>query len=340
MSDSKDVRGPIAWMARNSVAANLLMIVLLVVAVQITKPIERLAQAVRRMAQGDLDARVDIKSRDEIGEFAQAFNGMLDDLKKHIDALTRETAAREAVESELRVARSIQASLLPRVFPPYPDREEFDLHALNISAKEVAGDFFDYFFVNKDVLAIVMADVSGKGVPAALFMAVTRTLIKNLATSDLPPRDVIIRANRILLEDNDRGMFVTLFLGYYDTRTGELTYVNAGHNPPYRVSASGALECFGKASGPPLGVFDLLSYEEQRITLDIGELLVLYTDGVTEAQAPNGEMLEEEGLEELLKANASQPVGKVCAVIVERVEEFQEGILHDDVTILALRRLK
>ncbi len=314
--------------------------IILLTAVHITRPIARLARTVREVAGGNLDARPPpIRSQDEIGEFSRAFNTMVSDLKQHVQALTRETAAREAVESELRVGRRIQASLLPRSFPPYPDRTEFDLHAVNKPAKEVAGDFFDFFFVSDQCLAIVMADVSGKGVPAALFMAVARTVIRNLAMSGLGPKETLEKANRSLAEDNDQGMFVTLFLGYYDTRTGVLRYGNAGHNPPYRVDPDGAVRQFGDPTGMVLGAMDVATYREEEITLSVGEMVVLYTDGVTEAGAPSDDMFGEERLEQLLSQYASNAPKEVCDAVTIAVDEFdRRDTQFDDVTVLALRR--
>ena len=319
----------------------LVLIVLLIVfsAFRITQPIALLDKAVREVASGNLDVQATgIHTRDEIGEFAEAFNRMVSDLKAHVEALTRETSAREAVESELRIARSIQASLLPRVFPPFPERTEFELHAVNVPAKQVAGDFFDFYFISDDQLLFVIADVSGKGVPAALFMAVTRTLLKNLAMSDLGPAEILQRANDVLVEDNDEYMFVTLFLGLYDTRTGRLRFANAGHNPPYHLDRRGEILEVLKATGAVLGVIEEQTFEERETELAPGDLLFLYTDGVTEAHSPDDEFYGEKALEELLRARSGEPCERLCDAIVETVDEFQAGDQYDDITLLALRR--
>jgi len=228
--------------AVGGMALSLVLIVVCVwfVASRITRPISRLASAVGRLGAGNLEVRVpEVETRDEIGDLTGAFNRMVGDLKRHVEALTRETAAREAVEGELRVARSIQTSLLPRTFPPFPERGEFDLHAVNVAAKHVAGDFYDFFFRRDGKLVLVLADVSGKGAPAALFMAVARTVLRNFWSQEDSPARVLTLANDRLLEDNVGSMFVTVFTGTYDTGSGLLRYANAGHPPAYRIGAGG-----------------------------------------------------------------------------------------------------
>ena len=317
----------------------LVVCLIMLTAIRITRPIESLAKTVHEVARGNLEVQAtDIRTRDEIGEFALAFNKMVRDLKAHVEALTRETAAREAVESELRIARNIQRSLLPRTFPPFPNRKEFDLHAVNVPAERVAGDFFDFYFIHQDSLLITIADVSGKGIPAALFMAVTRTLLRNLARSGLSPGAILKAANDILAEDNDESLFVTIFLGLYNTRTGRLRFANAGHNPPYVLNAQGEILALGKATGTVLGVMPGYEYQEADLQLDPGHVLMLYTDGVTEAHSPGGEQYGKERFEGLLSRHAAEKVERLCGIIVETVNDFQKGNQHDDVTLLVLRR--
>ena len=340
----KELMVPVyAELRRNSLLllGEMVLVVLLILfsAIHITRPISKLAKTVHEVAQGNLDIQAtDIRTHDEIGEFAQAFNKMVRDLKAHVEALTRETAAREAVESELRIARNIQTSLLPRTFPPFPNRKEFDLHAMNAAAKQVAGDFFDFYFISENSLFITIADVSGKGVPAALFMAVTRTLLKNLAQSGLGPAQVLQRANALLVEDNDESMFVTLFVGLYDTKTGRLRYANGGHNPPYLLNMQGNVLSVCKATGPIVGVIEGQQFGEDEIKLDVGNELVLYTDGVTEAHAVDGELYGEERFEKLLSQHVTEKVKRLCDIVVQTVNECQKGNQYDDITLLVLRR--
>jgi sigma-B regulation protein RsbU (phosphoserine phosphatase) len=340
----KELLAPVyAELQRNSLLLlgemGLVVLLILLTAIHITRPIGRLAKTVHEVAQGNLDIQAtDIHTRDEIGEFAQAFNKMVRDLKAHVEALTRETAAREAVESEIRIARNIQTSLLPRTFPPFPNRKEFDLHAVNAAAKQVAGDFFDFYFITQDSLFITIADVSGKGVPAALFMAVTRTLLKNLAQSGLGPAEVLKRANALLVADNDESMFVTLFVGLYDTKTGRLQYANGGHNPPYLLDMQGNVLSVCKATGSIVGVIEGQDFGQEEIKIEVGNELVLYTDGVTEAHAEGGELFGEKRFEKLLSQHVGEKVERLCDIIVKTVNEYQKGNQYDDITLLVLRR--
>ena len=221
---------------------------------------------------------------------------MVGDLNQSLTDFAAATKAKESVESELRHARQIQESLLPRVFPPFPDRTEFDLYAKNAPAKDVAGDFYDFFFLDEDHLAVLIADVSGKGVPAALFMAVNRTLMKTVCRKGVGPAESLRAANEILSRDNDACMFTTMFLAVFNVRTGGLTYANAGHNPPVIVSRDRTLRTLESMGDVFLGVETGVSYHEGRTRLEPGDLLMLYTDGVTEAAAPDGSFFGEERL--------------------------------------------
>jgi sigma-B regulation protein RsbU (phosphoserine phosphatase) len=317
------------------------VLVVMVMALRITRPIKELAQTVRQIAAGNLNLQPPkFKSRDEIGEFANAFGMMVSELRRHVDELTKETANREAVESELRVGRSIQAALLPSEFPPYPDRPEIDLYALNKPAKQVAGDFFDFFFVDEETLAVVIADVSGKGVPAALMMAVTRTLLRSLEIQKLSPAQAMERINRAILRESAANMFVTLFLGYYNTRSGEIRYVNAGHNPPYKLTTQGKAVSLGPSTAPLLGVFEDEPFEEGLCRLEPGEYLLLYTDGLTEARSPEPEdqMLGDVRFQRLIEHAQPRNAEHLCLSLLEILERFQGYALHDDMTLVALRR--
>ena len=320
-------------------AIALMLLLVFIVSYWITRPVEKLSSAVQRLGEGDLTANVpDIRSRDELGQLARAFNHMVEQLKQHIDALTQATRAREAVESELRVAREIQTSLLPTTFPPFPHRPEFDLHATNAAARSVAGDFFDFFFVNENRLALVIADVSGKGIPAALLMAVTRTLIRNLAASIECPGRILTEANRLLAEDNRRSMFVTLFLGFYDVRTGAITYANAGHPLPFKISTDRAVTEVGEPTGLVLAVMDNETYSEATMQLDAGESIVLFTDGVHEAATPGGELYGLERLQQHLQRHADLDPERLCQATVEELNVYQKDRSQDDITLLVLRR--
>ncbi len=313
--------------------------VLILVSGWITRPIARLAGAVRELGTGNLDASAaGVRTRDEIGALARTFDAMVAQLKGHVEALTRETAARHAVESELRVAREIQQTLLPRTFPPFPDHSEFDLHAVNMPARHIGGDFFDFFFISDDVLLIAIADVSGKGAPAAMYMAAALTLLRNLAAETAGPGALLDRANAILARDNDRAMFLTLFLGLYETRTGRLRYANAGHPRPLLLN--GVARPFGEVTGPLLGVMPEARFPEAEGRLESGQAIVLYTDGVSEARTADGEFFGVGRLEQLLGSAGGCGARDLCESTAREVDRFQAGELKDDVTVLALRRLR
>ena len=201
-------------------------------------------------------------------------------------------AQKERMQDELNIGREIQMSMLRQDFPVYPDRDEFDLAATILPAREVGGDFYDFFFVDQDHLCLCVGDVSGKGVPAALFMAVTKTLIKSRASSDDSPASIMTYVNDALCEGNEACMFVTLFLAFVNVKTGALVYSNAGHNPPNLKRRSGNVERLSDRHGPVAGAMEGLAFKESAINLEQGDALVFYTDGVTEAMNPEGALFE------------------------------------------------
>jgi sigma-B regulation protein RsbU (phosphoserine phosphatase) len=317
----------------------LILSVLLVVVTRMTGRLSHLCAAVGELSRGNLDVQVtEVDTQDEVGRLARAFNRMTTDLKAHVETRAKETAAREAVESELRVARNIQTSLLPQRYPPFPAHREFDLHAISLPARPVGGDFFDYFFLTNDTLVLLMADVSGKGIPAALFMAVARTVLRDLSPGSPSPAATLTRANRALSEDNVGSMFVTMFLGWYNIRTGSLRYANAGHPLPYRIGASGEVEQSGTVTGPVLGILDGEQYREGQLDVGIGERLVLYTDGIPEAIAPSGDFFGEERFAEILRQSTADPAERLLQKVAVKVESFQDHALQDDITLLLLQR--
>jgi sigma-B regulation protein RsbU (phosphoserine phosphatase) len=322
----------------------LISCVVLFVAHRFTRPIERLAGAVTRLSEGDMTAQVEgIDNQDELGDLARSFNRMTGQLREHVAQLKNEAAAREAVEGELRAARLIQTSLLPRTFPPFPGRPEFDLHAANAAARGVAGDFYDFFFTEDGSrLVLILGDVSGKGVPAALFMAVTRTVLRNLANLTPSPAEVLQRANKLLIDDNIGSMFVTLFLAFYDPKTGKLDYANAGHPPAMLGNAKGDRSFsvdVGEPTGTLLGIMPEADFEDATYTLARGDTLVLFTDGAFEAIQPaTGEMLRMTGLRAIVRRYADEPVSLLCDGVIADVDTFQGPVRADDITLLVLRR--
>ncbi len=247
--------------------------------------------------------------------------------------------AQEKVENELNIAAQIQKSILPSSFPAYPDRKEFELYAFMKPARYVGGDFYDFFFIDDNTLALVMADVSDKGVPAALFMMVSRTLIRSLAFDNRSPSAVLEKANNIMCQNNDSGMFVTVFLAFYDVSSGKLTATNGGHSASLIIDHDGTPREWASTHGPALGFMEELPYKEETMDLKAGQTLFLYTDGVTEAMSPANEIFGLDRLQELIKRKHHFKLDRICSEIEVSLLEFQEGRQFDDITMLVLKRI-
>jgi len=244
-----------------------------------------------------------------------------------------------AIQQDLVVARNIQQSILPKVFPPFPERNDFDIYAGMTPAKEVGGDFYDFFLIDKERLGLVIGDVSGKGIPAAIFMAVSRTLLKATAMKGLPPSECLAYVNDLLCLESTAAMFVTIFYGIFNTTTGELEYSNGGHNPPYIMKADGKVQFLKMTGGIALGVMEEMSYGVDRIELQSGDGIFLYTDGVTEAFNANGIMYTNQRLEQLLTGQNSQSIKAIVQQVFQDVSDFSIGMEQsDDITILSMRR--
>ncbi|MBF0528165.1 MAG: SpoIIE family protein phosphatase [Deltaproteobacteria bacterium] len=317
----------------------LLLVVILFIARSVTGPIRSMVAATSKIAEGDLNVDLSgIRSRDEVGRLAAAFTHMSSRLQQYIKELTETTAANEKIRSELNIAAQIQASILPSTFPPFPDRDDFNLFAKMKPAREIGGDFYDFFLIDEERLALVVADVSGKGVPAALFMMVSRTLIRSLANQDKSPAEVLAEANDLLCQGNDAAMFVTTFLAYYHIPTGKLVMSNAGHNPPFHLDSKGVITPLPKPPGTALGFTPGLIYKEKEFSLLTGETLIFYTDGITEACTPDGQFFGEERLIALLSQFSPLDLEESCHRIIDLLDEFQAGEQFDDITIMMLRK--
>ena len=250
------------------------------------------------------------------------------------------TAQKERMEGELTVAREIQRSIVPTIFPPFPEREEFDLRAVLEPAREVGGDLYDFFLFDDDHLCLAVGDVAGKGVPASLFMAVTITLLRAAGVRSADPAEVLAQVNAPLCRGNDAAMFVTLFYGVYRVSTGELTYSTGGHLPPYVVRAGGAVELAPRTAGHGLGVVPSATFGTASITLAKDDALLLFTDGVPEAMDGSKRMFGDERLERVLRetgaAGGAQPL---MTAVRQAVDEFVGGAeQYDDLTMLGFRR--
>jgi sigma-B regulation protein RsbU (phosphoserine phosphatase) len=275
---------------------------------------------------------------DEVGRLATAFAFMESSLRDNIGRLMEATAARQRIESELTIARDIQNDLLPKIFPHPPKARNFELFATLISAREVGGDLYDFYFLDDRHLCFTVGDVCGKGVPAALFMAVTKTLIKGIASRLHEPAQILARVNDELAADNPNMMFVTLVVGILDIDTGTIHYSNAGHNPPLLRTAAGDVRYLTPAvSGMACGVMEDMCYETETVTLRPSDTFILYTDGVTEAMDAAGEVYADD---KLLKVAADLPESaqKMVDTIVASVDAHANGAdQSDDITVLALR---
>jgi sigma-B regulation protein RsbU (phosphoserine phosphatase) len=304
----------------------------------ISAPISRITREIAAIGGGDLDRKIDIKTRDEFGVLAETFNDMTDDLKTHIRNLTAVTSEKERIGAELMIATEIQESLLPTTFPAFPDRTEFDLYAMMHPAKEVGGDFYDFYYTDKDRLALVIADVSGKGVPAALFMIVAKILLKNHLQTGESPDEALKNVNNQLCENNDAGMFVTAFVAVFSIKTGEVEYANAGHNPPLVMREGEPVAMLRVKPGFVLGGMSDISYEKGAIQLNAGDILYLYTDGVTEAENAKNELFGEERMLAVANLAGDGPARALVERMSDAVEEFAGGAPQfDDITMLALK---
>jgi len=307
----------------------------------VNNPIKQLTSDVSRLALGNLDARIEINSKDELGVLARAFNKMTADLKKSIEENIRERAEKERIDTELGVATAIQASMLPNVFPPFPERTEIDLYASMLPAKEVGGDFYDFYFVDDDNLALIIADVSGKGVPAALFMVIAKTIIKDSSSGNglgCCLKDVFESANKKLCESNEADMFVTAFMGLYNIPSGRFVYVNAGHNPPLVKKHGGGYKFLKTDPCIVLAWMKNAEYKEAEIKLESGDVLYLYTDGVTEAMNRDRELFSEERLLAALNANKDLYSEDLLSAVKREVDTFVgEAEQTDDITMLTLK---
>lgn len=317
-----------------------------VVNTALVKPINSLASAassyVEAKEEGEVSALalLDIHTGDEVENLSHALKRMERDINGYIENLTHVTAEKERIGAELSVATHIQASMLPCIFPAFPNRREFDIYATMTPAKEVGGDFYDFFLVDDDHLAVVIADVSGKGVPAALFMVIAKTLIKDHTQSGKPPEEVFTEVNRQLCEANDENLFVTAWMGVLEISTGKLVYVNAGHNPPAIGRKNGETEFLRSRPGFVLAGLDFTKYRAGSLELMPGDLLYLYTDGVTEAMNTAQELYGEERLKRTLDANVSAAPEEIFKAVKKDLDDFvADAPQFDDITMLAMRYL-
>ncbi len=308
------------------------------------RPVTKITEEASRFShENDLPEKglsVTVRNNDEIGILASSIDHMEERIIKYVDDLTKVTAEKERISTELDLAAKIQASMLPSIFPPFPDRTGFDIYASMDPAKEVGGDFYDFFLVDDDHLCLVMADVSGKGVPAALFMMASKIILANYAKLGKTPAEILTAANATICSSNREDMFVTVWLGILEISTGRLTAANAGHEYPIIKKANGEFELLKDKHGFVIGGMSGMRYKEYEFTLEKGGTLFLYTDGVAEATNAENQLF---GTDRMLSALNSEPEAdpkKLLENMKKSVEEFVgDAPQFDDLTMLGVKLL-
>ena len=307
---------------------------------KIVNPINKIRDASRSMVENlenEESMEVSVKTGNEIEELFDSFKQMYGDVRDYINQLSVVTAEKERIGAELDVAAHIQASMLPCIFPAFPERKEIDIYATMDPAKEVGGDFYDFFMVDDRHLAIVMADVSGKGIPAALFMVIGKTLIKDHTTPGRDLGKVFTAVNNLLCEANSEGLFITAFEGVLDLVTGEFNFVNAGHEMPFVCKADGAFEPYKIRPGFVLAGMEDMRYRAGSMILEPGDKIFQYTDGVTEATNIHNELYGMERLEVILNKVKCGTSHEILPAVKADVDEFVgEAPQFDDITMLCL----
>ena len=311
----------------------------LVMARRIVRPLEEMTENIRDNAGTDrlFEMKDSFRTGDEIQVLAEAFDDLSQKTKQYIEDITEITKEKERVNTELNMANQIQSSMLPHIFPAFPNRTEFDIYASMIPAKEVGGDFYDFFLVDKDHLAMVMADVSGKGVPGALFMMVSKAILKTNTLTGWSPGAVLAMTNETICSNNKMEMFVTAWLGILEISTGTITAANAGHEYP-ALSQSGPFALFRDKHGFVLGGMEGVRYKEYEIQMSPGDRLFLYTDGVPEATDAEKQMFGTDRMLEALNKEPDAPPKKILENVKNAVDDFvREAEQFDDLTMLCIQ---
>ena len=298
----------------------------------VVRNIHKINESLSAITDGNLDTVVDVRSHLEFDSLSNDINATVDTLKRYIKE------AEERIDAELAFAKAIQHSALPTVHPLYDNRKEFDIFASMHTAKEVGGDFYDFYFIDEDHLAFLIADVSGKGIPAAMFMMRSKTIIKSYAESGMSVEEVFTLANEKLCEGNDAGMFVTAWMGILNIRNGKVLFANAGHNHPLVKHSDGTFEYLKSRAGFVLAGMEGVRYRKNELVLEPGDAIYLYTDGVTEATDLNEELYGEDRLHSILEKYKDETMEMICSEIKKDVDLFAgEAPQFDDITMLALK---
>lgn len=339
----RDMNKQVIFTILSFLAAFVIVVALAVIASRkfshrLTEPITALEDDVKKISGGNLDYRAEIRTNDEIGDLAKSFNDMAASLKDYVKNLAAVTAEKERIGAELNIATQIQADMLPRIFPPFPERKEFDIYATMNPAKEVGGDFYDFFMIDDDHLALVMADVSGKGVPAALFMVISKTLIKNRAQMGGTPSEILADVNNQLCEGNEAELFVTVWLGILEISTGHVTASNAGHEFPAIYRPGEGYTLFKTKQSPAVATIEGMKFRSSEFTLNPGDNLYLYTDGVAEATNISEELYGTDRMIDALNHTDGMTVEEILRTMKKSVDDFTgEAPQFDDITMLSLK---
>ncbi len=316
----------------------IVLVVVVIISNRIASPIKALKEGVNTVSSGNLDHTLSIRAKDEIGDLAKAYNRMTQQLKTHIITLQKTTAEKERIEGELRIANKIQTSMLPHLFPPFPHIHRIDLYATMEPAREVGGDFYDFFLVNDRFLYFSIGDVSGKGIPAALFMVITRTILKNQTMQGDSLSDIFYHTNQILCTENEENMFVSVFMGKVDIQTGVLEFINAGHNPPLISRKKKPYEFLTVDRNLVLGCVPNYRFSGHETILEPNDVLLLFTDGVTEATNMANDLFSNERLVQTVNNTRNFDTQTILKTIRHAIDGFVlESPASDDVTMLAIR---
>lgn len=305
---------------------------------RLSKPLQKFAVSANQISSGNLNVELPvIKSHDEMKDLRDAFENMQHDLSNYIETLKETTTAKEKIESELRIARDIQMGMIPKIFPPYPDRNDLDIFAILTPAKEVGGDLYD-FMLDGEQLYFTIGDVSGKGIPASLLMAVTRSLFRSVSSHLNNPAKIVEALNDVISDSNESNMFVTMFIGILDLKTGHLRYCNAGHNAPIIKYLNGESIFIPVDSNLPVGVLNGFEFSNQEMDIQIeNTLLLLYTDGLTEAENIKSELYGEKRLFNLIEDTHFTSVHDLVNDIIDDIaQHVQNAPQSDDLTILTI----
>ena len=305
---------------------------------KVVAPVEEFSDVAKKIAQGDFTAELpEIRSKDELRELRDSFEYLQQSLVQYIDELKSTTANKERIESELRIARGIQMGMIPKIFPPFPERDDLALAAKLVPAKEVGGDLYD-FFIEDEKLYFIIGDVSGKGIPASLVMAVTCRLFRSVASHLDKPEEIIASLNNSLADGNETNMFCTAFLGVLDLTTGHLRYCNAGHNAPLVIGSDGRVIPLPVVPNLPLGLFDGFPYEGQEMQVDKQMMLYLFTDGVNEAENNQKELFGDLRLASLLRRKSAQEPSDIIAATFDEVNSHADDAEQsDDITVMCIK---